>query len=290
MSKILFYLIIKPISLLPLGITYKVSNFLFYLNWYVIAYRKKVVLSNLRKAFPNKSEAEIIRIAKLFFRHFCDLIVESVRVFSISEKELRRRCQLKNPEVLEDYHRRGKSVLVIAAHYNNWELAAIACDLQVPHQTIGIYKPLKDPFINRKLQESRVRFGLELLPRKLVKRGFEKNKDILTATLFGGDQAPPPGTKAYWTTFLGIETPVMFGTERLAKEYDFPVVFGRVSKVKRGHYQFEFESLEDNPRDTAIGKITEQHTRVLEKEILKNPQYWLWTHKRWKRKKEDFLV
>ena len=285
MSRILFYLIIKPISLLPLSLTYYFSDFLFYLNFYLIGYRKKVVLENLTNAFPEKNEQEINQIARAFFQHFCDLIVESIRVFSMPEKELLQRCKLKNPELLEAYYQNGKSVIIIAGHYNNWELAATACDLQIPHQTIGIYKPLRDAFFNRKLQESRMRFGLQLWPKKMVKQGFDENKNELTATLFGADQSPPNPKKAYWMTFLNQDTAVMFGSEKLAKTYEMPVVFGRIIKLKRGFYQFEFEPVEDHPRKAEHGSITEKHTRILEKEIIKNPQYWLWTHRRWKHKR-----
>ena len=259
--------------MLPLAITYRFSDLLYYINFYIIGYRKKVVLANLKLAFPEKSDKERIKIAKLFFRHFCDLIVESIRVFSISEKELLKRCKLRNPELIEAYYKQGKSIIIPAGHFNNWEYAATACDLQIPHQVIGIYKPLRNKFFNKVIQDSRSRFGMALLPFRRVKRGFMENKEQLTATLFGADQAPRSGTKVYWTKFMGIDTPVMLGSEKLAKEFDFPVVFGRIYKIKRGYYEFEFETLEDKPRDTALGQITAQHTQVLETEIRKNPQY-----------------
>jgi KDO2-lipid IV(A) lauroyltransferase len=287
MSKILYYVILKPLSLLPLAVTYRLSDFLFYLNYYVIGYRKTVVLNNLSNAFPEKTATEIDEIAKRFFRHFCDLIVEAIRVFSMPEKEMLRRCQLKNPELLEDYYKQGKSVIIIAGHYNNWELAATACDLQIPHQTVGIYKPLRDPFINKLIQDSRMRFGLQLMEKKKVKQGFEENQERLTATLFGADQSPVVPSKAYWMNFLNQDTAVMFGSEKLAKTYDLPVVFGRVIKLKRGYYHFEFETVEDHPTQSPHGSITERHTRILEQEIIKAPQYWLWTHKRWKHKRPN---
>ena len=288
MGKLIFYLFIKPLSYLPLPVLYGLSNFFYYLVYYGIQYRKKVVFSNIQNAFPNKSAQEVTQIAKGFYRHFCDLIFEALKMFSISDAELKKRCTILNPELMEAYAAKGKSLIIPAGHYNNWEMAATASQQQIPHQSIGIYAPLKNKFINEQIRTSRARFGLELWPKKVVKESFQRDKNRLIAVLFGADQSPISSRSAYWTTFLNQETGVMIGSERYAKQYDYPVVFGKVNKIKRGYYTFEFIPLEDQPRNTKFGEITEKHTRLLEEIIIKNPQYWLWTHRRWKREKPHF--
>lgn len=285
MSRILFYLLLKPLSYLPFSVLYRVSDVLFVLLYRIFGFRTKVVLNNLNNSFPEKSEEEINHIAEEFYRHLCDIIVEAIRMFSIPKEELLRRCPVVNPEIFDHYAAQGKSVLLVAGHYNNWELAAVACGPQIVHQTAGIYHPLSNAFMNERALESRSRFGLKMISKKEVKPFFEENKDKLTATMFGADQSPSNSYNAYWTTFLNQDTAVLFGTEKYAKEYDYPVIFGTITKLRRGYYQMSFHTLEDHPADSAYGSISEQHTRALEELIIKAPQYWLWTHKRWKRKR-----
>lgn len=290
MSIVLYYLLLKPVSYLPLSVLYYLSDFLYFLLYQVTGYRKKVVFTNLRNSFPDKSEAEITVIGKAFYRHLCDVIVEAIRVFSISEEEITRRCPVTNPELADAYFEQGRSVIIAGGHYNNWEIAGIICNPQMKHQLVGIFSPLADPFLNRKMIESRGRFGLEMLPTKKVKEFFANNTHRLTATIFGADQSPSNAKNAYWTTFLHQDTAVMFGTEKYAQEYNYPVLFVRVRKLSRGYYDMSFDLLEENPASSPYGAISEAHTRALEKQILEHPEFWLWTHKRWKRKREDVSV
>ncbi|MFK7908836.1 MAG: lysophospholipid acyltransferase family protein [Chitinophagales bacterium] len=287
MSQILFYLIIKPLSLLPIGVLLRISDFMYLILYHVVGYRKKVVFANLQNAFPNKSLKEIKNIEKQFYQHLCDLVVESIRIFSISEKEIIERCKVVNPEVFDEYYQRGQSVLVTAGHYNNWEMMAVGCNPQIPHQMMGIYSSLSNPFFDKKLRESRAKFGVDLVAKKEVKPYFADNASRPTASFFGTDQSPSSGKRAHWMEFLNQDTAVLFGTEKYAKEYDYPVLFGYIKKVKRGYYEMEYVTVEDQPLQTAKGEITEKHTRLLEEEIRSLPQYWLWTHKRWKRKRSD---
>lgn len=287
MSAILYYLVMKPVSLLPLSILYYVSDLMYVLLFHVFKYRRKVVVTNLRNSFPEKTEAERRRIEARFYHHLCDLIIEAIRNFSISKAEIIRRCPVTNPEVFEHYAAQGKSIILVSGHYNNWELAAMACGPQVVHHTIGIYSPLSNAFMDKKAKASRSRFGLEMVSKRIVKETFEKYKGQLTATMFGADQSPSSAAKAYWTTFLNQDTAVTFGTEKYAAEYDYPVVYGYIQKLRRGYYQMSFIPLEDHPADAPFGAITELHTRILEQHILAQPEYWLWTHKRWKRKRVE---
>jgi KDO2-lipid IV(A) lauroyltransferase len=290
MSRILYYLVIIPLSLLPYWILYRISDILYVLIYHTVGYRKKVVYQNLTNSFPDKSSSEIKQIEKKFYRHFCDLIVESVKLFTVSKKELLKRVRFKNPELLNHYYDQKQSITIVAGHFNNWENFAKACDMQMKHQAVGIYSPLSNPYFNKKFAESRRLFGVYLLAAGHVKEYFSENKDQLKAVIFGTDQSPHGRSKrVYWTNFLNQDTPVMFGSEKYAKEYNYPVIFAGVEKVKRGFFEIWFELLVENPKDSPHGEITEKHTRRLEQQIIAQPEYYLWTHKRWKRKRSDFL-
>jgi KDO2-lipid IV(A) lauroyltransferase len=285
-SKILYYLLIWPVSRLPFFVLYGLSDFLFVVMYYFAGYRKKLVFKNLKNAFPDKSEKEITSIARAFYRHFCDLIVEALKGFSISEKSARERMSCDDVSIIEHYAKQGRNVLLVAGHYNNWELYANAGALHLPVKLIGIYKKLRDPFMNKQVQLSRGKYGCVLVSSRETVTAFE-NYGSPVAIAFGMDQAPVSSSKSYWMTFLNQDTAVLFGTERYAKKYDTPVIYGHISKVKRGYYDVKYTLLFDKPTETAHGEITEKMTRFLEEKIREKPEFWLWTHKRWKRRRDD---
>lgn len=287
MSRFLYYLIIKPLSFFPLWILYYLSDFLFVMIYHVTGYRKSVVNQNLRNSFPDKSKQEIKEIEKAFFIHLCDMIAESIKLFSISLEELQSRFKIINTEILENYYQQGRSVILVGGHYNNWEIAAMCFDSITPHQAIGIYSPLSNKFFDNQLGRSRTKYGVKIIPKRLVAKTFIMNKDKLTMTIFGADQSPTYSRYVHWTTFLNQETAVHVGAERYAMKYNYPVVFIRIDKVKRGYYEGKLEVLNDNPKNAIAGEITELHTKTLEKIIIEKPQFWLWSHKRWKRKKTE---
>jgi KDO2-lipid IV(A) lauroyltransferase len=282
---LLYYLVIIPISLLPFPVLYFISDFLYLLIYHIVGYRKRVVISNIQNSFPEKTEKDCIKISKLFYRHFCDLVVESLKAFTISERQVQKRVVCRHPELIDMYFEQNRSVIIAGGHYNNWELFAVAVDKIIKHDTVGIYTPLRNKFFDDKMRSTRSKYGLQMVATREVKRFFEENKHRLTATIFGVDQSPSNPKSAYWMTFLNQETGVQFGTEKFAKEYGYPVLYGRLNKVKRGHYELEFVLVTDNPGQMAYGEITEKVTRLLEKDIQAGPQYWLWTHRRWKQKR-----
>jgi KDO2-lipid IV(A) lauroyltransferase len=289
-SKFSFYFILKPLSLLPLPVLYLISDFLYLLIYHIVGYRKKVVFTNLYNSFPQKNTEEITEIATKFYKHFCDVMIESIKIFSISVQELGKRIKIRNPELANRFYYQGKSILVVGGHYNNWELYAVSCNTHTKLKFSGIYTPLSNKFFNKKMIESRSKFGTVLVPKKDVKKYFEQNKDKLTATVFGADQSPSATKKkTYWTRFLNQDTAVMFGSEKYAKEYNYPVLFIKIDKIKRGYYEGNFEIITEGPQSMAYGEITEKHTKALEEQILEKPEFWLWTHKRWKVKKEDVI-
>ncbi|WP_367388363.1 lysophospholipid acyltransferase family protein [Lewinella sp. LCG006] len=287
MSRILYYLFLKPLSMLPLSVLYVFSTGLFYVLYYGAGYRKKVVMGNLRRSFPDKSEQEIKQIASNFYRHLCDLIFESVRMFSMGEEEIRRRAIVTNPEFVKELEAYDKGIVVIAGHYNSWEMMGTAFPMFSKLPVVALYSPIKDPFFSKVLSDSRGKYGLELVPKHEAKAMFKEWNGRPAIYLFGGDQSPTSSKKSFWMEFLNQDTAVAFGTEKFAKEYDCLVVFGDIQKVKRGYYTMTFSLISDKPLEEEHGAITIKHTRKLEEVIRAAPQYWLWTHKRWKRKRED---
>ena len=283
-TKILYYILILPFSLLPYPLLYFFSDFLFFVVYRVIGYRKQVVLTNLKNSFPEKNTLELKNIMTAFFRHFCDIVMESVKSFTISEKQLRKRLIIKNPEFSNCFAEKGKSIIFVGGHYNNWEICAQGCAMYSNHKCIGIYKPLSNTFINDKINTSRSKYGMYLVSMMQAKKSF-KEDSIPKAIVFGSDQNPANPKRAHWVKFLNQDTAVLFGVEKYAKEYNWPVVFVSISKVKRGYYEAEYSLITDMPKDQPHGKITEDFTKKLEQDIINQPEYWLWSHKRWKHKR-----
>ena len=287
LNNLLYYLIIIPISLLPYPLLYGLSDLLFFLFYYVVGYRKKIVIQNIQRSFPDKTPKEHKAICKEFYRHFCDLILESLKVFTISEKEVKERMVFVNPELVNRYYDQGQSIILAGGHYNNWELFAVGIDAAIKHPAIAIYKPLSNPFFDEKMRTTRSKYGLRMISTKVVKEVMEQEKNNLSITIFGIDQSPGNPRKCYWTKFLNQDTGVLYGAERYAKAFNYPIVFGHITKVKRGHYTFEFIEVSNQPQITRFGEIIENLTQLLEKDILQKPAHWLWSHKRWKHKKPD---
>lgn len=285
MNAVLYYLVVYPLSKLPLWITYRVSDFFYLLLITVLPYRKKVIEGNLTRSFPEKSPKEIRRLRNQFYRHFADLLVEGIKNLGISEKELRRRFVIRNPELMQELYDRGKSVLLVSAHYMNWEWMITGQSLFFPHEAVGIGMPLSSGFWDSKINALRSRFGMHVIHSKIVKPTFEAYaaKGIPTATLVLADQSPGDSLKSYWTHFLHQDTAVLFGAEQLAHTYDQAVVFYLPKRIRRGYYETELMLITDEPKALEWGVITERHVRLLERRIVEEPAYWLWSHKRWKR-------
>ncbi|MBL7923444.1 MAG: lysophospholipid acyltransferase family protein [Bacteroidia bacterium] len=285
LSALLYYLVILPVSSLPFFLLYRISDVLFFIFYYLIRYRRKVIHGNICRSFPDRSSKEQEKITRDFYSHFCDIIVESLKIFTISREQVRERMKFENPELINRYFEQGRSVILAGGHYNNWELFAVAIDEAIRHKSIAIYKPLSNSFFDEKMRKTRGKYGLHMIPIKEVKKEFEERKQELTTMIFGTDQSPGNVNKAYWMHFLNQETAVLFGTERFAVEYNYPVVYGCIHKVSRGHYRVEFKVVTDDPASTAYGEITSRHTRLLEEDILRKPEFWLWSHRRWKKKR-----
>lgn len=284
-----FYGVLIPISRLPYRVLYLVSDGLYFLIFKVVGYRKKVVIQNIANSFPEKTSEEQHQIVKAFYHHFSDLIVESIKVFTISEAEVKQRMKLLNPEFSNRFFDKGQSVIIAGGHYNNWELFAVAIDSEIKHQTVALYKELKNKFFDEKMRTSRSKYGLKMISTSLAKQEFEK-EDGLKAVIFGFDQSPGNPSNCYWGTFLNQDTPMIFGVEKYAKEYNIPVLFLRINKVKRGHYTYEYIDAIEKPQDMAFSEITKRINCLLEQDIISQPEYYLWSHKRWKHKRPTQLI
>ncbi len=283
MSQLLYYLFIKPLSLLPLSVLHRLSDGLFFIFFYIIPYRKKVVVQNIKQVFPEKNAKEVNTITRGFYQHFCDVLVEAIKLFSISEKEILERSKVFNTELLTPYFEQGRDVIITAGHHTNWELITASLHPQIKHEAAVIYTPLSNKFFDKKMRVSRGRFGLNLIAKKETKTYFTKERPA-NAFIFANDQSPSKRQQPYWMEFLNQPTAVQFGTEKYAKTYDCVVVFAQLRKVRRGYYESTLELLEDQANTTDYGHITRLHTKAVERNILEAPQYWLWTHKRWKLK------
>jgi len=287
-STIIYYFLILPLSFLPFGALYGVSNVLYFILYYIVGYRKKVVRQNLQNSFPHYSSTEITKESKKFYRHFADFLVESTKSLTISDKQIRARCKLTNPEILYKYYDAGKSAIVLCGHYNNWEYYAVGIAQQMKHNTAAVYKPLKNHFFNRIILNSRQRYGLKMVSMRDISRFFSthKGKNPIM-TIMVNDQSPGNPKTAYWNTFLNQDTGWMIGSEKLAKKYDQVVLFGCIRKVKRGFYEVTFYPISDDVSKEKEGYILDKHAEYLEMVIRENPAYWLWSHRRWKHKKMD---
>lgn len=271
---------------MPLWALHIFSSFIFFMLYRVFGYRKDVVKKNITNSFPEYSEEQVNDVTKKFFKHLCDLIVESIKIFSISNKKAQKRVKTTNPELLEKYYNEKRDIVLTGAHYNNWEMFAVTVNNQIKHKPYGIYFPLKNEFINKKMKESRSKFGLNMITAKEVKPTFEK-KEEPKLVIFATDQSPSNTKKAYWMEFLNQDTGVLFGAEKYAKDYNCVVATAKMIKVKRGYYELTYSILHDEVADLKYGQITESHTRFNEKIIKSQPEFWLWSHKRWKHKRPE---
>lgn len=282
MSKIAYYLILKPLSLLPFFILNRLADLFYLVFLTVFRYRRKVVMANLDGCFPEKTEKEKKKIARKFYRHLADMIIESVKNFSISMDHALRMLPAQNDAILFELQKEGRSIAVCGGHYANWELFAMVGSQHIPMFTLGIYKRIKDQFLDQKMRESRGKYGMNLVPTVEASEWMKANEDLQKAVIYAFDQSPANPAKAHWMTFLGRDTPVYFGPERHANKFNMAVVFGHFKKLGRNRYAIEYELITKDPRSMEPGQLTEIMMRKLEKDILAEPAYWLWTHKRWK--------
>jgi len=279
----LTYPFIWLFSRLPMRILYIKSDVFFFLIYYVFRYRKTVVLENLKLAFPEKSEAERIQIAKGFFKHFTDLFMESVKAFSISEKEILKRYTYKNPELVNNLTKQGRSIALVAAHQANWEWS-ISLPLVLDGTVNGAYTKLGNTYFEKVVRTSREKFGVLGYKTSETVKGMQKNFIEKTQGIYIllSDQSPQIHKTFYWSTFFGVKVPMHTGAEMLAKKFDLVVINYVTRKVKRGYYETEFQLITETPKEFDNYQITDKYTRLTESNIKQQPELYLWSHKRFK--------
>ncbi len=273
------------LSLLPFWALYRISDFLYVILYHVFGYRKKVVLSNLRNSFPEKTEEEIQVICKAFYSYLCDLILETIKTISMSKRQVLKRVSFKDKSIFEKLYSENRNIILVMGHYGNWELAGPCFTLNTKYQLNVIYKPLTNRYFEKLTSFMRTKFGTKITPMQNTLREMLSMKNTLNATAFIADQTPPPDG-AHWMEFMNQDTPVFLGVEKLAKKLNYPIVFINITRPKRGYYLIETELLFENPKTSKDFEITESHTHRLEKEIRKQPEIWLWSHRRWKQKRK----
>lgn len=286
LAYILIYPILWIVSMLPFRILYFVSDLLYILMYYVIGYRKKVVTENLNLVFPNKSEAELRIVLKRFYHHLCDMIVESVKSMNISIDSMKSRYKFNNLDIINDYEKQNKSIILMCAHYGSWEWIFIL-QTYTTHRSYAIYKKLQNKYFDRLVKSIRARYNSYLITTKETFSVMEeaRKKGILSMSGFASDQSPKKDKARYWADFMGINVPVHTGAEALAKKLDMPIVFFSVKRMKRGYYEATFQTLADKPKSFKDYDITDKFLKLVEDQIIEAPEYYLWTHNRWKHRK-----
>lgn len=283
---LLAYPIIWIISMLPFRLLYMLSDIVYVIVYYVIGYRKKTVRKNLALALPHLSEKERRTVEKKFYQHMCDMFIEMIKTMNISKEEICKRFVFTNIEIYQELEKQNKSVALMCSHYASYEWI-FAMNYYSDFVAYGIYKQIKNPYFDKLVHKIRSRFNAKLITTKqTIPTIINNNKDnVLALYGFASDQSPKESSAFHWAKFMGIEVPVHTGAEMLAKRYDMNLVYLNTKKVKRGHYEATLELLSDNPKEIPNYDLTDKYLELLEKQIYEAPEYYLWTHKRWKYKK-----
>jgi len=287
--KLIIYLVVYPIiwilSILPFRILYIFSDFIFLILYYVIGYRKEVVLYNLRLTFPEKEEKEIQEICRKFYHHFVDVFIEMLKTFTVSKEEVHKRYTFTNIDFFNDLKKNGKSVILMGPHYANWEWI-MSLDSFADYKGYAAFTKINNPYFNKKVLKSRAKFGTHMVQTSRIISAMYKNKknNIFAAYGLLSDQSPQLSKTFYWKEFFGIKVPVHTGAEMLAKRFDMNVVFIDTKKIKRGYYETTFNLISDDPKNAPNYELTDTFLKMVEDKVRKEPDYYLWTHKRFKHK------
>jgi len=284
LSYILVYPFIWLLSILPFRVLHFISDGFYYLLYYVIGYRKKVVFNNIKLAFPEKSDKEVLQITKKSYRHFIDVFVEIIKLFTISKKQLAKRFKAGNLDLLNAFEKQHRSVLLMGGHYANWEWIFLL-NTQIKFNGYAVYKKLNNKYFEKKIVETRGRFNTNLVNTKAIFSVMTKNSKENRLSLYGflGDQSPQVSKTHYWSHFFGVENlPIHTGAELLAKKHDLPVVFFKTKRVKRGYYEVNFDLITDDPKSFKDYEITDIYLRKVEEQVKEAPEFYFWTHKRFK--------
>jgi Kdo2-lipid IVA lauroyltransferase/acyltransferase len=276
---------LKIMAKFPFVFIYFLSDIFYVVVFYLIRYRKQVVFENLKYSFPEKSSEEIIAISKKYYRHFCDITLETIKMANMKSSDYYERFKIRNPQTLNVYFEKGKSVILLSMHHNNWEWTT-SLPLHLKHKILAVYKPLHNNAFDAFLNNIRSRHGFEMVQNSTILRRLiharDSNEPVIT--WLAGDQTPPHFHK-FWTKFLNQEAMFYPGPATLSKQFNHPVFFQKTIKKARGRYVTEFELLFENPNEVTDAEIIKKYIQKMEEVIRENPEYYIWSHRRWKHKR-----
>lgn len=289
----LVYGLVYLVGMLPFGLLYLLSDINAFLLYHIIRYRRKVVRANLVNSFPDKDLSEIKKIEKRNYRNLCDLFAETCKLLVMKPEKLQKHVTFVNPELMEDLYDKGKSVFTVLPHSGNWEWYGKLMHTVSRHKASAIYKRVENEVFERLMKEIRESYGIEhehMIESRVAFRELLKRRDMLNSILIIADQSPRGVESDYWNTFLNQETCWFTGTEKMARKLDYSVVFVAMKRVKRGYYEVQFRMICEDANNTPENYIMEQYSQETERFVNENPDNWLWTHRRWKHKRQNKVV
>jgi KDO2-lipid IV(A) lauroyltransferase len=283
-TRLLIYLFCYPLALLPMCLLYVLAGPLYLVLNYMIRYRRKVIDENLKNSFPEKSASELRRLRNRYYWHLSQIVVEMIKMLVMSRRNLKRRYHCSNPELVNQYFRQGKSVILMSSHFNNWEWMILALDEMFEHHGVGVGKANSDKGFETTVNRARTRYGTEVVFADTVRETFEhyESQHIPAAYMMLSDQSPNSKKRCYVTRFLNQTTGVIFGAEHFSRKYDIPVLYYEVVRERMGYYRVDVQVIAEHPAECEPYAITQTYVELLEKTIRTNPACWLWSHRRWK--------
>lgn len=287
MQAIGFYLLLPFLyffSILPMPVLRQISNVFRFFLYTVFKYRKEVVFRNLRNSFPNKTEAEIKAIADDFYVYLCDTLLETVKSFTMTDKQLAKWCRIDNYELVQQEIDKGRNVMFVLGHYGNWEWGGGALAKRAPLPLKAAYKPLSNPYFEKLMYNSRTRLSIYLIPKRKLLSHLTDSQNQQTLLVLIADQSPNP-KEHYWVNFLRQDTAMVTGMEKIAWQYDYSIFYSTIHREKRNQYAIHFQKMTDTPAALPPYAISQQFMQLLEADIDKDPAPYLWSHRRWKLKK-----
>jgi KDO2-lipid IV(A) lauroyltransferase len=291
---VVFNFTVKPllvlIAYLPFPLLYLISDGMYFFVYRLIGYRKVVVRTNLMQSFPNKSRHELKLLEKQFYKWFCDVLLETIKLYTISPTLFKKHCTISQAslDLVSDYYNKKQSYIAAMGHTGNWEWAGAAHQVYLPHHMIAVYHPLSNRGMDQFMIQLRTRFGCAVVPMQKIVRDIvnrTQNGEMIGVGLIA-DQTPPPES-AYWMQFLNQDTPVFNGPEKMARKFNLPVIYFDMQRIKRGRYHLHLSLLVPTPKSTPEGAISNAFMKTLESSIIKNPEAWLWSHRRWKHQRKN---
>ncbi|MBR4136199.1 MAG: lysophospholipid acyltransferase family protein [Bacteroidales bacterium] len=278
------WFICYPLSILPMVVLYLLAVPIYLIINYLVCYRRKIILQNLRQSFPEKSDREIRRLKNRYYWHLSQLVVEMIKMLTLPKWMLKYRYYCANPELVNRYYEQGKSVILMSSHYNDWEWMIIALDNMFQHHGVGVGKANSDKVFEKLVNRARTRYGTEVVFADTVRETFARYEENHqpAAYMMLADQSPNDKHRCYVTDFLHQKTGFIYGPEHFARQYDIPVLYYQVVKERLGRYRVELQVITEHPNEEPQYSITQRYTELLAQTIQQEPAYWLWSHRRWK--------